>query len=216
MRKDDDWQPSDRAGWRHRGVPRERPAHERVIMRNQVLKYGLLSGLALAITMAATVPFMHRIPAGSAMAISYTLMVLSFLIVFVGIKHYRDTECGGSITFGRAFAAGALMMLLACACYVAMWEVLSATVEKHFAQDYAAIMVKHARSSGLQGAALDAKIAEAHHFEIQYANPLYRMSMTLLEPLPVGLVMALVSAGMLRRKSVDGLRGAASSEALAN
>jgi hypothetical protein len=84
------------------------------------------------------------------------------------------------------------------------------------ARERLGIMVKHAQDSGLQGAALDAKIAEAHHFEIQYANPLYRMSMTLLEPLPVGLVMALVSAGMLRRKSVDGLRGAASSEALAN
>jgi len=66
------------------------------------------------------------------------------------------------------------------------------------------------------GAALDARIAKAHKFEVMYSNPLYRMSMTLLEPLPVGLVMALVTAGILRRKLEDGVQSAASPEALAN
>jgi hypothetical protein len=185
-------------------------------MKKDVLKYGLLSGLALAAPMALTVPLEHRIGASWSMAVGYTIMVLSFLIVFAGVKHYRDTECGGSITFGRAFAAGALMMLIACVCYVAMWEVLSETVEKNFAHDYATAMVRHAEKSGLQGAALDAKIAEAHKFEIMYSNPLYRASMTLLEPLPVGIVMALVTAGILRRKPEDSLPRAARPEALAN
>jgi hypothetical protein len=185
-------------------------------MKKNVLKYGLLSGLALAITMALTVPFEHRVNASYAMLVGYTTMVLSFLIVFVGIKHYRDAECGGSITFGRAFAAGALMMLISCACYVAMWEVLTATVEKNFAHDYTAGLVKRAQNSGLQGAALEAKIAEARKFEVTYSNPLYRMSMTLLEPLPVGIVMALVSAGILRRKPQEATPGIASPKILEN
>ena len=179
-------------------------------MKKSVWKYGLLSGLVLAVLMGVTVPLEHHIKASYGMVVGYTIMVLSFLIVFTGVKHYRDTECGGSITFGRAFAAGALMMLIACVCYVAMWEALSATVEKNFAHDYAASMVKRAQASGLEGDALQAKIAEAHKFEVMYSNPLYRMSMTLLEPLPVGLVMALVTAGILRRKT-DGM----SAEALA-
>ena len=169
-------------------------------MKKSVWKYGLASGIVLAVLMGITVPFEHHLKATYGMAIGYTIMVLSFLIVFVGVKHYRDTECGGFIGFGRAFAAGALMMLIACACYVLMWEALNATVEKHFAHDYAAGMVKRAQSSGLQGAALQAKIDEAHKFETAYSNPLYRMSMTLLEPLPVGLIMALVTAGILQRR----------------
>ena len=181
-------------------------------MKKNVWKYGGLSGLVLALAMGLTVPFEHHIKATYGMAIGYTIMVLSFLIVFVGVKHYRDTDRGGFIGFGRAFSAGALMMLISCLCYVAMWEVLSATVEKHFAHDYAAGMVKRAQNSGLQGAALDAKIAEAHNFEVMYSKPLYRMSMTLLEPLPVGLVMALVTAGILRRKPEDRLHSAGRSE----
>lgn len=197
------------------GAPK-RPGYWRVVMKKNVWKYGLLSGLVLAVTMAVTVPFEHHIKASYGMLVGYTSMVLSFLIVFVGVKHYRDTECGGSIAFGRAFVAGALMMLIACVCYVAMWEALSATVEKNFAHDYAASMVKRAQDSGLQGAALDARIAEAHKFEAMYSNPLYRMSMTLLEPLPVGLVMAVVTAGILRRKPEDVIPSAARPEALAN
>ncbi len=215
MRKDDALQRPIVQSEGIRGAPK-RLANRRIAMKKNVLKYGLLSGLALAVAMAVTVPIEHRIGASWSMAVGYTIMVLSFLIVFVGVKHYRDTECGGSVTFGRAFAAGVLMMLISCACYVAMWEVLTATVEKNFAHDYTASMIKRAQNSGLQGAALDAKIAEAHKFEAMYSNPLYRMSMTLLEPLPVGIVMALVSAGILRRKPEEGMLSAANSEALAN
>ncbi len=187
-------------------------------MTKNVWKYGLLSGLALAILGAVTVPFEHRYRTSNsvAMAVGYTAMVLSFLIVFVGVKHYRDTECGGSITFGRAFAAGALMMLITCACYVLLWEVLVATVEKNFAHQYTAGMIQRAQNSGLQGAALQAKIAEARQFEVAYANPLYRMAMTLLEPLPVGIVMSLVTAGILRRKPEHSRQSPATSEALPN
>jgi hypothetical protein len=182
-------------------------------MKKAVLQYGLLSGIALAVMMALTEPFEHHVSARFGMVVGYTTMVLSFLIVFVGVKHYRDVECGGTISFGRAFGAGVLMMLISCACYVAMWEVLVATVEKNFAHDYTAGMVKRAQNSGLQGAALEAKLAEIHKFEETYSNPVYRMAMTLLEPLPVGIVMALVTAGVLRRKPEFGLPAAASPEA---
>jgi hypothetical protein len=185
-------------------------------MKKAVWKYGGLSGLVLALGMGLTVPFEHRIGASWGMAVGYTIMVLSFLIVFAGVKHYRDVERGGVISFGRALGVGLLMMLLSSLCYVAMWEVLSATVEKNFAHDYAAGMVKRAEKSGLQGAALQAKVEEARKFETMYSNPLYRMSMTLLEPLPVGVVMALVTAGILRRRPGDGIADRTNAVELAN
>lgn len=185
-------------------------------MKKHVWKYGLRSGIALAILLAVTVPFEHHTNARWSMAVGYTTMVLSFLIVFVGVKHYRDTECGGSITFGRALAAGVLMMLISCTCYVVMWEALMATVEKNFAHEYSASLVKRAQNSGLQGAALAAKLAEARSFEAMYSNPLYSAAITLLEPLPVGIVVALVSAGILRRKAGAGIPRSAHPEVLAS
>ncbi|HEX4038254.1 MAG TPA: DUF4199 domain-containing protein [Acidobacteriaceae bacterium] len=169
-------------------------------MKKDVWKYGLLSGMVLAILLAVTVPFENHTSARWGMVVGYTTMVLSFLIVFVGVRHYRDFECGGFITFGRALAAGVLMMLISCVCYVVMWEALTATVERDFGHQYAAALVKRAQNSGLRGEALEAKMAEIRKFEANCSNPLYRASMTLLEPLPVGIVMALVTAGILRRR----------------
>ena len=183
-------------------------------MQKKVWKYGLLSGLALAGIMGIAVPFEHSTNARWAMAFGYTVMVLSFLIVFVGVKNYRDTECNGFISFRRALTAGVLMMLVSCACYVLMWEGLMATVEKNFAHEYSAALIKRAQTSGLQGPALQAKIAEAHKFEAMYANPFYSAAITLLEPLPVGIIMALVTAGIVRRKSQEDLPRAANPHAL--
>src|SRR6202000_2464637 len=98
------------------GAPK-RPGYRRNTMKKNVWKYGLLSGVVLAIIMAVTVPFEHHIKASYGMLVGYTSMVVGFLIGFAAAKPYRDTECGGSIPFGRAFAAGALMMLISCICY---------------------------------------------------------------------------------------------------
>src|SRR5262245_55110947 len=137
-------------------------------MKKAVWKYGLMSGLVLAVLLALTVPFEHHTSARFGMVVGYTIMVLSFLIVCVGVRHYRDVVCGGTIGFGRAFGVGLLMMLISCTCYVGMWEVLVATVEKNFAHDYTESMVKRAQHSGLQGAALEARIAEIRKFEVTY------------------------------------------------
>lgn len=172
-------------------------------MKNHILKYGLLSGLALGVALLCLVPFMNC-STGSAgiwsMLLTYTIMILCFLIVFVGVKHYRDHDLGGFIGFGRALGVGLLMGLVTCLCYTAVWEVLLLTVEKNFAHNYAAAMIQGAEKAGKTGAALDKVVADAHAFEASYANPLYSAATTMLEPLPVLIVMPLVTAGILRRK----------------
>ena len=41
--------------------------------------------------------------------IGYTSMVLAFLLIFFGVRSYRDNVAGGTVRFGRAFAVGALI-----------------------------------------------------------------------------------------------------------
>ena len=84
-------------------------------MKKIVITFGLISGAILSLMMVATIPFMDRIGFQRAEVIGYTTMVLSFLMVFFGIRSYRDA-IGGSITFGRAFKVGILITLISCAC----------------------------------------------------------------------------------------------------
>jgi hypothetical protein len=83
-------------------------------MKKIVLTFGLISGAIISALMLATVPFMHQIGMTRGMVIGYTTMVLSFLLVFFGIRSYRENVGDGRISFGRALSVGLLIMLITC------------------------------------------------------------------------------------------------------
>src|SRR3982751_6270462 len=93
-----------------------------------------------------------KIGSGHSMALGYTLMVASFLLVYFGIRSYRDNTLGGQISFGRAFACGILIPLITTVCYVAMWEVLYFNFMPHFMDSYFAAQIHTVQSAGLDAA----------------------------------------------------------------
>lgn len=169
-------------------------------MKKIVITFGLISGAISSVLMVSTMPFDHRIGYDRALILGYTSIVLSFLLVYFGIRSYRDNVAEGHITFGKAFAVGICITLISCAFYVATWEVLSHTVYTNFMDEYSAGMIAKAQASGLSGQALQAKIDELQQMKVMYANPLYNVLFTFIEPFPVGLVITLISAAVLRKK----------------
>jgi hypothetical protein len=138
---------------------------------------------------------------GHSMVVGYTIMVASFLLIYFGVRSYRDNLLGGQISFGRALGCGLLIALITTLCYVAMWEVLYFNFMPHFMDSYFAAQIHKVQSSGLDAAATAAQVAAIQHSQQLYQNPLVNMAYTFMEPLPVALVVALVSAAMLSRKA---------------
>jgi len=171
-------------------------------MRKTVLTFGTISGLILSATMLATLPFLHKLGQGKALIIGYTTMVLAGLLVFFGIRTYRDNFSAGRLTFARAFAVGILITLISNFFYVATWEFAYNRFMPDFAEKYAAQMVERAKSSGASQQRIDQTVREAEKFVRNYHNPVYNIAMTLLEVFPVFLFITLLSAAILRRKSV--------------
>jgi uncharacterized protein DUF4199 len=168
-------------------------------MKKIVLTFGLIAGAIMSAMMIVTIPFHDRM-GDSALVVGYATMVAAFLLVYFGIRSYRDQVGGGFVSFGRAFSVGLLIVILASAMYTATWEVLSNTVYPDFAQQYERAALEKARTQGKTDAEILALKADMDRFVANYRNPLYNIAMTFSEPLPVGLVVALVSAGLLRRK----------------
>jgi hypothetical protein len=135
------------------------------------------------------------------MLLGYTMMVASFLLVYFGIRSYRDNNLGGKISFGRGFACGILIALITTVCYVATWEVLYFNFMPHFMDSYFAAQIAKVQSSGLAPSAVAAQVAAIQRSQQLYQNPFVNMAYTFLEPLPVGLIMTLLSAAILRRKT---------------
>ncbi|MEX2177097.1 MAG: DUF4199 domain-containing protein [Gemmatimonadaceae bacterium] len=171
-------------------------------MKRTVLTYGLIAGGILSLMMVITMPFHASIGIDRLEVIGYTSMVLAFLLIYFGVRSYRDTVSGGALSFGRAFSVGALIVLVASACYVATWEVIYFGTDSDFVASYQEHLLEGERSRGATEAELEARRAELARFAEMYRNPVINVALTFLEPLPVGLLFALVSAGLLRRKEL--------------
>ena len=176
------------------------PSSTNTPMKKTVWTFGLISGAIMAATMIATMPFLERIGFDKGLVVGYTSMVLAFLLVYFGIRSYRDNIGGGTIGFGRALAIGVLITVISSVCYTATWEVLYYNFMPDFGTRYEQFELDHARAKGASEAEMAKMQADAKKFVEDYKNPVYNSAMTFLEPLPVGLLIALVSAGVLRRK----------------
>ena len=167
-------------------------------MKKIIWTYGLIAGGVMSLMMLITMPFENEF-SNSALIVGYTTIVLSFLAIYFGIRTYRDNTARG-VRFGRAFGVGVLIAFVASCCYVATWEVISHTYMSDFPAKYEAATIKQIQSSGKTQAEIDAGVAKAKQFTVMYKNPLFSVAITFIEPLPVGLVIALISAGVLTRK----------------
>lgn len=171
-------------------------------MKNIVLKFGLLSGLATIAMFAVMLPLTMNgtIDFEGSEVIGYSSMILSFLLVFFGIRSYRR-KAGGTITFGKAFQVGILITLIACAVYVVTWEIYYFGFDNDFADKYATFAIEKLKKSGASPETIAAETQKMDKFKVMYQNPAFNIGMTFMEIFPVGLVMTLISAAILRRKA---------------
>jgi hypothetical protein len=162
----------------------------------------LISGAISSLMMVATASVGDRIGFDKGAVIGYTTIVLSFLLVFFGIRSYHDNIGNGQITFLKAFAVGisiTLITLISCICYVVTWEVIYYNFLPDFWDKYGAHVVEKLRASGASPAALQAQLQEVAKNKELYKTPLLNAAPTFIEPFPIGLVVTLISAAVLRR-----------------
>ena len=176
-------------------------------MKKVVITFGIISGVISSALMFLTLPLMKNgtINFDNGEIFGYTAIFLSFLPVFFGIRSYRE-NAGGTISFGRAFSVGILITLISCMFYVASWEIIYFKLMPDFARghidQYAAHSVETMRAKGATDAAIAAKKAEMEKLKTMLENPLLNSAITFIEPFPVGLIVTLVSAAILRKRRV--------------
>ena len=169
-------------------------------MKKTVLTFGLISAVVSSLMMLLTVPFMDRIGFEHGQLFGYTAIVLSFLLVFFGVRSYRENVGRGVITFGRGFTVGLLITLMSCAGYVLTWQLIYFKLAPGFFEKYQAYAIEKARASGASEQEIQATARQMQQFKAWYDNPFLNAAVTFVEPFPVGLGVTLISAAVLRRK----------------
>jgi len=179
-------------------------------MKKTVLTFGLIAGLIISVLMDGSLLLANKLGSGhNSMLLGYTMMVASFLLIYFGVRSYRDNNLAGQISFGRAFTCGILITLITSVFYVVTWEIIYFNFIPHFMDSYWAAQIHKVQARGLDAATTAAKIAEIQRSQQAYQNPLINMAYTFMEPLPVGLIITLISAAVLRRKTPGEPAGAA-------
>ncbi len=168
-------------------------------MLQKILKYGVIAGLVVGIALfTTTVLTQGQPPPGYGMALGYLTMLIALSAVFMGIKRHRDADRGGVIRFWPAFGMGLAISFVASVLYVLSWEAALAFTGVDFPEVFANAMLERQKAKGVSAERLAELAADMEAFKLQYANPLIRMPMTFVEIFPVGLLVSLVSAGLLR------------------
>jgi hypothetical protein len=153
-------------------------------------------------------------PLNLSMLITYAAMLIALSAVFVGIKRHRDVERGGVIGFWPALGVGLGISFIAGLFYVAAWELVTAITHMDFPAEYSKAMLASEQAKGASAEALAKMSAEMDAFKVQYADPMFRMPMVFAEIFPIGLLVSLVSAGLLRNsRFLPARRGVESSAA---
>ncbi len=165
-------------------------------MKKIVLVFGTIIGLVFCANIGFMVYWMYHNPdlKGSDI-VGYAVMVVVFSLIYIGVRNYRNKELDGFISFGRAFKTGSLIALLGSAIYVAAWLFSYYLFVPDFMDVYSDYVLKNCTPEDLP-----AKTKEMADFKELYKNPLFVILITFSEVLPIGLVVALVSALILKRK----------------
>jgi len=170
-------------------------------MQKTILRYGLISGIVAMTLMMITMSFHDKIPLSMGLLIGYIGITLSFIVIYPAMVSYRDKVGNGTITFGRSIAIGLLISLVSGFCYVIAWAIIYKTMMPDFMDKYAATSIEAMKKAGKSAAEINKAMQSMEIMKEDYKNPVWFTLYTLMEPLPVGIIITFISALIIRAKS---------------
>lgn len=169
-------------------------------MKKLVLTFGLIAGFISIIGFTLMMLNPDTIDFENGMIYGYASMLLAFSLIFVAVKSYRDKHNGGAVSFGKAFKIGLYISLIASTVYVVVWLVDYYFFLDDFWGRYTEICTDGLIAKGASEDVIAEKVAEIEGWKELYKNPLLAGLITYTEILPVGLLISLIAAAILRRK----------------
>ena len=127
--------------------------------------------------------------------VGYATMVLMFSLIYFGVRNYRNNHLDGKIGFLQAFKTGALICLVASTVYVVFGLLYYYLFVPDFIDVYSEHVIRNSAPDEVES--MTAQMAD---FKEMYKNPLFAIFITYLEVLPVGMIVALFSAFIVKKK----------------
>jgi hypothetical protein len=175
------------------------------MMKKNVIKYGLIAGLIVSVWMLGSITLCYATGKfEGSMVLGFASMIIAFSLMYPAIKNYRDKQNNGVISFGEAFKMALLIALIGSTMYVAVWLIDYYFFIPDFMDKYSAHILQKAQSSGASAAEMAEKIKEVNKMKGWYDSVFGVVFMTYMEIFPIGLIVSLITALILKRKANNG------------
>jgi hypothetical protein len=173
-------------------------------MKKIVFIYGVIAGIInLAVSYLVFVVLGDAFSHSQNEVMGYLVMIVALSIIFVAIKQYRDKNLGGVIKFKTAFLVGLYISLIAGTIYVANWEIYMQTAgSDDFIEQYQSSMINNMKADGASEEAIQEQMEKNEYYKEMYSNTFFRILITYSEILPVGLIISLLSAFLLKNSQL--------------
>ena len=176
-------------------------------MKKIVLTYGLIGGVIIAglVWLVATLCNRNILDFDKGELYGYTSMIVALTMVFFGIKSYRDNNGKGVITFWKGVQVGLLITLIGTFMYFVSWTAYGRLHPEHLQKimaKYEESTTQKMRNEGKSQKEIDDTIAFMHKMIEAFKNPFLGFGEAIIEMGPVGIIITLISAGLLRRKEL--------------
>ena len=166
-------------------------------MKKVVFTFGALSG-GIPITVMVLGLIFGGPQWEGALILGWTVIILSSLFIFIGIKSYRDNYNNGIITFGKAFQVGIFITLISALMYTIVWEIVYFNFMNDLMDGYFAAEVERLKTSGASQEEINKSIDFATSYK---TNPLVNAAMTIVEPTTITVPMTLIASLVMKRKT---------------
>ena len=173
-------------------------------MKKIILIYGLISGTIISAMFMITMPLYKNgtLSMDNGEILGYSTMAIALSLIFFGVKSYRDNYLHGTIKFGKALVVGLSIAGVASLFYAISWEVYFNQFMPDFMDQFANMSKAKAKAGGASEAEIQKVMEGVNRMKEMYKNPVLRFVITLAEILPVGVLIALISAAILRKKEI--------------
>lgn len=168
-------------------------------MKKTITRFGLYGAITISILFLTSWFLLSDLSYSIQEVLGYVSMILSLGFVYLGIKHFRDKENQGKVSFKQALIIGILISLITALAFGFLDIFYSEVLNPDFTTQYYDTAVENMRTS-LPTDEFEIKLAKLESQRQMFSNPLFSFALMAMTVFIIGFIITLISALLLQRK----------------